>query len=221
LLVFHWFTVKVKVKVKVKCTLVQALRLCTGRTANRWSRGLALLFHDHGTRRGWRVSVTPRSLFTPGKDPIPIVQGTGWAPGPVWTGAENLAATGIRSQDRPARSQSLYRLRYPAHTECWYGLLFMVCVCMRAYVEISLVRRRTRNGSSFFLKLISLLWCVATNLRLYSWVCLFSTSWLLLQLPTAGRGYVVEKWCSIVCISRICDCLILRNTENCFSTFNV
>jgi len=37
---------------KVKCTLVQALRLCTGRTAHRGSRGIALLFHDHGTRRG-------------------------------------------------------------------------------------------------------------------------------------------------------------------------
>ena len=28
---------------KVKCTLVQALRLCTGRTAHRESRGIALL----------------------------------------------------------------------------------------------------------------------------------------------------------------------------------
>jgi len=36
----------------VKCTLVQALRLCTGRKAHRGSRGIALLFHDHGTRRG-------------------------------------------------------------------------------------------------------------------------------------------------------------------------
>ena len=42
----------VKVKVKVKVTLVQALMLCTGRTAHRGSRGIALLFHDHGTRRG-------------------------------------------------------------------------------------------------------------------------------------------------------------------------
>jgi hypothetical protein len=33
----------------------------------------------------------------------------GWAPGPVWTGAENLAPTEIRSTDRPARSESLYR----------------------------------------------------------------------------------------------------------------
>ena len=31
---------------KVKVTLVQALRLCTGRTAHRGSRGIALLFHD-------------------------------------------------------------------------------------------------------------------------------------------------------------------------------
>jgi hypothetical protein len=37
----------------------------------------------------------------------------GWAPGAVWTGAENRAATGIRSPDCAARSQSLYRLRYP------------------------------------------------------------------------------------------------------------
>jgi len=30
---------------------------------------------------------------TPGKDPIPIEQEAGLAPGPVWTGAENLAPT--------------------------------------------------------------------------------------------------------------------------------
>jgi len=64
---------------------------------------------------GVGVSVTPRPLFTPGKEPVPIVQEAGWAPWPVWTGAENLASTGIRSPDRPAHSQSLYRLRYLAH----------------------------------------------------------------------------------------------------------
>ena len=52
--------------------------------------------------------------LTHGKDPVPIVQEAGWAPGPAWTGAENLAHTGIRSPDRPARSQSLYRLSYRA-----------------------------------------------------------------------------------------------------------
>ena len=59
--------------------------------ANRGSRGIALPFHDRGTRRGWGVSDTPRLLFTPGKDPVPILQEAVWAPGPVWTGAENLA----------------------------------------------------------------------------------------------------------------------------------
>ena len=57
--------------------------------------------------------MTPWPLFTPGKDPVSIVQEAGWAPEPVWTGAENLAPTEIRSPDRPGRSQSLYRLRYP------------------------------------------------------------------------------------------------------------
>jgi hypothetical protein len=64
----------------------------------------------NGTRSGWGVSVTPLPLFTPGKDPVPITQEAGWASGPVWTGAENLAPTALRSPDRPARSQSLYRL---------------------------------------------------------------------------------------------------------------
>ena len=31
------------------------------------------------------------AAFTPGKDPVPIAQEAGWAPGPVWMGAENLA----------------------------------------------------------------------------------------------------------------------------------
>jgi len=44
----------------------------------------------------------PWPLFTPGKDPVPIVQEAGWAPEPVWTGVENLALTGIRSSDHPA-----------------------------------------------------------------------------------------------------------------------
>ena len=50
--------------------------------------------------------------FAPNKEPVSIVQ-TSWAPRPVWTGAENLAPTGIRSPDRPGRSESLYRLSYP------------------------------------------------------------------------------------------------------------
>jgi hypothetical protein len=52
----------------------------------------------------------PRSRrFTPGKiDPVTVVHEAVWAPAPVWTGAENVAPTGIRAPDRPARSESLY-----------------------------------------------------------------------------------------------------------------
>jgi len=37
----------------------------------------------------------------------------GWVPGSVSTGVGNLDPTGIRSPDRPVRSESLYRLSYP------------------------------------------------------------------------------------------------------------
>jgi len=43
---------RLRVNIKVKCTLVETQRVCTGRTAHRGSRGIALFFHDHGTRRG-------------------------------------------------------------------------------------------------------------------------------------------------------------------------
>ena len=42
------------------------------------------------------------------------VQEASWITGPVWTGTENLARTGIRSPGRPAHSGSQYQLRYPA-----------------------------------------------------------------------------------------------------------
>jgi len=57
--------------------------------AQRVGRGIALLSHDGGTRRGWVVSSTLRPHFTPGKDPVPILQEAGWAPGPVWTGGKS------------------------------------------------------------------------------------------------------------------------------------
>jgi hypothetical protein len=46
------YYVMLYIKVKVKCTLVQALRLCTVCTAHMESTGIALIFLDHGTRSG-------------------------------------------------------------------------------------------------------------------------------------------------------------------------
>jgi len=63
-----------------------------------------------------RVGGQPHSpaASTPGKDPLPVVQEAGWAPGPVWTGGKSRPHRDS-IPDRPAGSQSLYRLSYPAH----------------------------------------------------------------------------------------------------------
>ena len=60
------------------------------------------------------VSSTPRPHFTPGKEPVPILQEAGWAPGPVWTSGKSRPNRDS-IPDRPASSQSLYRLSYQAH----------------------------------------------------------------------------------------------------------
>ena len=76
------------VLLKVKKVKVKWSRYRPG-VAQRVGRGIALLFHDRSTRRGWVVSSTPRPHFTPGKDPVPILQESGWAPGLVWTGGKS------------------------------------------------------------------------------------------------------------------------------------
>jgi len=42
------------------------------------------------------------AALPPEEEPVPIVQETGWAPGPIWTDAENLIPTGNRFSDSPA-----------------------------------------------------------------------------------------------------------------------
>jgi hypothetical protein len=56
--------------------------------------------------RGGMLKPRP-GRFTPReRDTAPAVQEGGWASVPVWTGAENLASTGIRIPDRPAVANS-------------------------------------------------------------------------------------------------------------------
>ena len=66
---------------EVECILVQALRLCTGRTADRRSRGIALPFHDNATKRGWGVSVTTGSSLSPRKTQYPLYRRLGGSQG--------------------------------------------------------------------------------------------------------------------------------------------
>ena len=100
---------------KVKRTLVQTLRLCTGRTAHRGSRGIALLFLDHRTRRGEGSASRPGGSLPSGKTRYSLYRRLGGPQGRSGQVRKISPPTGIRSPDLPARSQSLYRLRYPAH----------------------------------------------------------------------------------------------------------
>jgi hypothetical protein len=58
----------------------------------------------------------PRPHFTPGEDPVPIVQEAGCAAGPVWTGGKSRPHR-HSIPDLRARSQPLYRLSYTAQSD--------------------------------------------------------------------------------------------------------
>jgi len=62
-----------------------------------WPRGwVEALLYSYMTATleegGEWVSSTTRPHFTPGKDPVPILQEAGWAPGPVWTGGGEISS---------------------------------------------------------------------------------------------------------------------------------
>jgi hypothetical protein len=78
------------------------------------------------------ANATPRPLYARERGPLPIVQAAAWSPGPVWTGAQNLASTGIRTLKPPARMESLYRLSYPGPRN--------------GYVERSYLQRKNYSG---------------------------------------------------------------------------
>jgi hypothetical protein len=73
-------------------------------------------------RRGRCQRHAPAAL-TQGKIPGIHCVGSWLGPraGLDWGGAENLASTEIRCPDRPARSKSLYGLRYPGPLEPQLG----------------------------------------------------------------------------------------------------
>ena len=64
------------------------------------------------------VNATPQPLCPRERDPVLTLSEAGWAPGPVWTGAEKLSPTGFRSPDHPARNVALYQLWYPDPSTC-------------------------------------------------------------------------------------------------------
>jgi hypothetical protein len=89
-------------------------------------------FLNLDARWGWVVNATRRPLYPPEKNRYPLC-GRLWAPGPIWTGAENIAPTGIRSPDCPARSESLNRLSYP-------GPQLHLATSQKQVVKISVIK---------------------------------------------------------------------------------
>ena len=57
-------------------------------------------------------------LYPRERDPVPIIQEAGRAPGAVWMYAENLAPTVIRSPDRQTRSEPLHWLSSTGSRTC-------------------------------------------------------------------------------------------------------
>ena len=88
------------------------VQLKTGHEVQEGNRFIGVLFLQHEFESD-RWSTSRSGHFNVEKDRVPIVYKAGWATGPVWTGAEYLAATRIRSSQRPASSESLNRLSYP------------------------------------------------------------------------------------------------------------
>jgi len=75
---------------------------------------MAVLFIDHGTRRGEGSASRPGRSLHPRKTRYPLYRRLGGPQGRSGQVRKISPSTGIRSPDRPARSQSLYRLSYPA-----------------------------------------------------------------------------------------------------------
>ena len=88
---------------------------------------IALLFLDHDIRRGEGSASRPRRSLPPGMTRYPLYRTLGGPQGLSGQVRKISPPTGIRSPDCPARSQSLYRLRYPAHT-IWYEALIISIV---------------------------------------------------------------------------------------------
>ena len=80
------------------------------------SRAIVLLTFNFGAMWAWVVNATPWTLYSRETGRVPTVQEAGWPPGPIWTGVRKrkcLANACVRTPNRPARSESLYRLSCP------------------------------------------------------------------------------------------------------------
>jgi len=150
-------------KVNVKCTLLQALRLCTGRTAHRGSRGIVLLFLDHVTKRGvGSASRTGRTL-PPGKTLYPLYRMLGGPQGrsgqvrkispppgfDLWTVQTVASVFGSAGRKLSSRMYVRWHLQIPACT--YFGSSVKYVCDLGVWVSLWPVIRR--NVSEWLRKL--------------------------------------------------------------------
>ena len=94
----------------------------------------------------------PRPHFTSGKDPVPILQEAGWAPGPVWMGRKSRPHRDS-ILDRPAHSSVAIPTELPADVAVVIGIVVMplklnfvvFCLVCGGRWRNALARRRLTN----------------------------------------------------------------------------
>ena len=106
------------------------------------------------------VSSTPLPLFTPGKHPVPVVQETGWAPGPVWTDGKSRPHRDS-IPDRPARS-SVAILTEPPGPQNWllYFRIFILEGTVTNWLNLKRVSFVIQRCVSRLCAFISATYCI-------------------------------------------------------------
>jgi hypothetical protein len=87
-----------KLKIKYVMQAMFKIHPVTGHERTEWEYRYSSTLFLTSALDGGGWSMPRPSRFTPGKDPVHFVYEAGWTPGPVRTGAENLALTWIRSR---------------------------------------------------------------------------------------------------------------------------
>jgi len=152
---------------------------CRPGVAQRVGRGIALLFHDRGTRREWVFISTPRPHFTLGKDPVSILQEAGWAPGPVWMGKKSCPYWDS-ILDPLTRSQSLYQLSYPSHTHTHTHVYVYIYIYIYIYIHMQYI-----HTHKFDTKLLQNVSCLFITHNSYMFWPYILAIWRELQLWSA------------------------------------
>jgi hypothetical protein len=93
-------------------------------------------FQEQQSRGNKVVNATLRPLYSRERKMVPVLQEGGRAPQSIWTGVKNIVLAGIGSPDRPARNESLYRLRCPGPcsmvTLHYYNYIVMLLIVATA-----------------------------------------------------------------------------------------